>query len=94
MTVGAAQFQAVIMRKALKWKWYANYKSELSLLATAVSTDPTTHDKTIEHPPGILGVPNSPYQRDINVTLNWGRAGNVPAATMAAALNAVVAALP
>ena len=33
---------------------YANYKSELNLVATALGTDPTTYDTTIQTAPGIL----------------------------------------
>ena len=95
MTMGAAQFQADIYRKGLKWKsLYSGYKTDLTLMATALGSDATLHDRTIEQPLGILGNGNSPYQIDINTICNIGRAGNLPAASMAAALTAVVAALP
>jgi hypothetical protein len=94
MTVGSAFFQSEIAQKAAKWKWYVNVKSELTLMATALGSDATVHDITIEQPTGILGVGNTPYQKDLNLTCNKGRAGNLPAATMAAAFTAVAATLP
>ena len=56
---------------------YANYKSELNLVATALGTDPTTYDTTIQTAPGILNPSlstNTPYIDRIDLIVNKGKA--------------------
>ena len=76
---------------------YANYKSELNLVATALGTDPTTYDTTIQTAPGILNPSlwsNTPYIDRIDLLVNKGKASALTPAAMAGAITAAVGALP
>lgn len=94
MSYTPAQFAAEIAINGKIHRWYPNVKAELTLLSTAVKADLTKHDRTIETPLGILQNANSYYQREINLIINKGKAGNLTAAQMGAAMDAVVAAMP
>ena len=66
-------------------------------MSTAVKADLTKHDTTMETALGILkpGQPtNSRYINDITLIINKGKGGNLTAAQMGAAMDAVVAAMP
>ena len=76
---------------------YANYKSELNLVATALGTDPTTYDTTIQTAPGILNPSlwsNTPYIDRVDLLVNKGKASALTPAAMAGAITAAVGALP
>ena len=94
MSYQPADFQSEIALNTAIWHSYANAKAELTLMSTAVKADLTHHDRTIETPLGILQTPNSYYQADINLIINKGKGGNLTAAQMGAAMDAVVATLP
>ena len=94
MSYRPQDFQAEIALNGMIHRWYPNVKAELTLLSTAVKADLTTHDRTIETPLGILQKPNSYYQAEINLIINKGKGGNLTAAQMGAAMDAVVAQMP
>ena len=94
MSYTQAQFAAEIAINGKIHYAYPNVKAELTLMSTAVKADLTKHDKTIETPLGILQTPNSYYQAEINLIINKGKGGNLTAAQMGAAMDAVVAAMP
>jgi hypothetical protein len=74
-----------------------NPKPELTLLATALGTDTTVHDTTIETGPGILNPSlstNTKFIDRVDLIINRGKAGNVTAAQMATAISNIVATLP
>ena len=76
---------------------YANTKPELALLATALGTDPTTYDTTIQTAPGILNpsLSTNTYWIDrVDLIINKGKAGGLTPAQMATAITNVVATLP
>ena len=94
MSYKPADFAAEIALNGMIHHAYPNVKAELTLMSTAVKADLTKHDKTIETPLGILQTPNSYYQAEINLIINKGKGGNLTAAQMGAAMDAVVAAMP
>lgn len=63
---------------------YASVASEAAAVATALGSDATTHDKTIEQPAAALqmGPTNSKFLNDLLALVNVGKGGNIPAATM------------
>ena len=72
---------------------YANYKSELNPVATALGTDPTTYDTTIQTAPGILNPSlstNTHYIDRIDLLVNKGKASALAPAAMAGAITAAV----
>lgn len=94
MSYKPQDFQGEIAIGAKIWSGYPQAKAELTLLSTAVKAALTTHDRTIDAPLGILLNGNSYFQRDINLIINKGWGGNLTAAQMGAAMDAVVATLP
>lgn len=76
---------------------YANKAAELTAIATALSTDLTKHDKTIEAAPAglIAGHPvNSHFTNDVLLVVNAGKAGNLTPAAMGAAITAGIPPFP
>jgi hypothetical protein len=77
--------------------YYANpnLQAEMQAVATALETDATTHDRTIvTHPaPLQIGPQHDPLTNDLNLLVNRGKAGNLPNATMAAAIDGVIGVL-
>ena len=97
MSYQPADFQAEIAINGLIHRFYPNVKSELTLMSTAVKADLTHHDTTLETALGILkpGQPtNTRYENDICLVINKGKGGNLTAAQMGAAMDAVVAQMP
>jgi hypothetical protein len=99
MTISAAYFQneIALAAKTSNNHNYANTKSELSLLATALGTDPTLYDATLQTAPGILNpsLSTNTYWIDrVDLIINKGKAGGLTPAQMVTAINAVVATLP
>lgn len=75
-------------------KWNANRATELTAISTALGTDVTVHDKTIENPPAALQILTPPvhsrFTNDINLIVNKGKGGNLSAASMVAAIDVVL----
>ena len=94
MSVKPADFAAEIAQNGLIFRTYPNVKAELTLMSTAVKADLTHHSREMETPLGILQNPNSYYQAQINRIINKGKAGNLTAAQMGAAMDVIVAAMP
>lgn len=97
MSYQPSDFQQEIAINTAIHKWYVNAKAELQLMSTAVKADLTKHDATVETALGILkpGLwTNTRYENDIALIINKGKGGNLTAAQMGAAMDAVVATLP
>lgn len=99
MTIPIAYFQSEIAlaAKTSNNHNYANTKAELTLLATALGTDPTIYDTTIQTAPGILNpslATNTYWIDRVDLIINKGKAGGLLPTAMAAAINNVVATLP
>jgi hypothetical protein len=89
-------FTAEVAGVAHIHKWYANRATELNTIATALSTDTTTHDKTMQAPPAALNpglVPpvHSRFTNAVNLIVNKGKSGNLTAAAMGSAITAGIA---
>ena len=99
MTIPIAYFQneIALAAKTSNNHNYANTKAELTLLATALGTDPTTYPSTIQTAPGILNpsLPTNTYWIDrVDLIINKGKAGGLLPAQMATAITNVVGTLP
>ena len=92
MSYPASDFAAEIRLLALQWAQYGSLSSEMTAIATALGSDATTHDATIETPPAALkvGADKSRFTNDCLLVVNKGKGGNLSNAAMAAAINAVV----
>jgi hypothetical protein len=94
MTFQIADFSSQVALNAMIHHAYANRAAELNAIATALGSDPTTHDTTIQTPPAGLrpGDPaNSHFTNDILAVVNAGKGGNLTNAAMAAAITAGLA---
>lgn len=94
MTFQIADFAGQVRLNAMIHHAYPNVAAELTAIATALGSDPTTHDTTIQTAPAALlpGNPaNSRFTNDILLVVNAGKAGNLSNAAMAAAINAGIA---
>ena len=94
MSVPIADFQSQVLRIANIFRWYGPWRSELTTIATALGTDPTIHDTTIQTPPTALlpGNPaNDKYQNEIALVINRGKGGGLTTAAMATAISNVAA---
>ena len=98
MAISLAYFQSDVQALAnIAKAYYPNTKAELTLLSTALSTDPTTYDTTIQTAPGILcpSLSTNTYFIDrIDLLVNKGKASALTPAAMATAITAAVGALP
>jgi hypothetical protein len=95
MTYQVADFAGQVKLNAMIHHAYPNVASELTAIATALGTDPTTHDTTLSTAPAGLqpGNPaNSRFTNDILLVVNSGKGGNLTNAQMAAAIMAGIAA--
>ena len=71
-----------------------NRAAELTAIATALGSDPSTHDTTITSAPAGLmpgAATNSRFTNDVLLVVNAGKAGNLTNAQMAAAITAGLA---
>ena len=80
---------------ALLLKQYAKYaaaNTELGTIATALASDTSTHDKTIQNPPAALQIipSHTHFTNDINLVINKGKGGNLSNATMVAAIDVAI----
>ena len=94
MTFQIADFASQVRLNAMIHHAYPNVAAELGVIATALGSDTTTHDTTIQTPPAGLrpGDPaNSRFTNDVLLVVNAGKAGNLSNAAMAAAINAGIA---
>lgn len=106
MSVSYSQFQQEVALQVLKFRWYstvanptppAAVNAELNAISTALATDTTTHDETIENPVSTTlqfgNVANTDFTDLILYHVNKGKAGNLSTATMAQAIDGVTGAL-
>jgi hypothetical protein len=94
MSFKIADFSSQVALNAMIHHAYANRAAELTAIATALGTDTSTHDTTIQTAPLALkpGLPShSRFTNDILLVVNAGKGGNLTAAAMAAAINAGLA---
>ena len=98
MAISLAYFQSDVQALAnIAKAYYANTKAELTLLATALGTDPTTYPSTIQTAPGILNPSlstNTYFIDRVDLIINKGKAGGLLPAQMATAITNVVGTLP
>ena len=91
MTFQVSDFAGQVRLTAAIHNAYPNMAAELTAIATALGSDPSTHDTTITTPPVGLqpGNPaNSHFTNDILLVINAGKGGNLTNAQMAAAITA------
>jgi hypothetical protein len=94
VTFQIADFAGQVRLNTMIHHAYANAATELAAIATALGSDPTTHDTTIQSAPVALmpGLPgHSRFTNDILAVVNAGKGGNLTNAQMAAAINAGLA---
>ena len=72
MSVREAEFQGAIARTYVTHKSYTNRTADLTAISTALGTDVTTHDKTMQNPPATLQIiqGHSRFTNDINLIVN------------------------
>ena len=94
MSYQIADFASQVALNAAIHANYSNRATELQAIATALGTDPTTLDTTIETAPIALkpgAAGNSRFTNDILAVVNAGKGGNLTNAAMAAAITAGIA---
>lgn len=94
MTFQIADFAQAVKLNAMIHHAYPNVATELAAIATALGSDNTTHDTTLQTAPAGLqpGNPaNSRFTNDILLVVNSGKGGNLTNAAMAAAITAGIA---
>jgi hypothetical protein len=91
------QFKAQIKHVALIYRTREDAKAELSIIGTALGSDTTTHDTTMQKAPGILQPgwnQNNEFHNRINLIVNRGKGGNLTTAEMSTVIGDVIAELP
>jgi hypothetical protein len=94
MSYQIADFSSQVALNVMIHHAYPNRAAELSAIATALGTDTTARDTTIQTAPAGLrpgNAVNSRFTNDILLVVNAGKGGNLTAAAMAAAINAGLA---
>jgi hypothetical protein len=94
MTYQVADFAGQVRLNALIHYANPNRAAELTAIATALGSDPTTHDTTLQTAPAGLrpgNAANTKFTNDILLVVNSGKAGNLTNAQMAAAITAGLA---
>ena len=93
MSFMIADFSGQIALVIAMYKWDPNAVAELNALATALTADVTTHSTELATAPAGL-IPgqasNKPLTNDMLLIINAGKAGNLTAAAMAAAITTAV----
>ena len=91
MSVREPDFQGMVAITALIHNAYSNRAADLAAITAALASDLTTHDVTIETPPAALrmGPANSHFTNDILLLVNEAKAGNLPTASIIAAIDGV-----
>lgn len=97
MSYNYTQFQQQAALIGMKQLWNANRVAEFTAVATALASDTTKHDTTIEAAPGILlpgqlaGVgSNTPSSVMLADLINRGKAGGLTVSQMVSAIDGVV----
>jgi hypothetical protein len=94
-----ALFQTDVMREARTHRWDPNVVSDLTALATALGTDPSVKDTTLQTAPTALipgygkqpGVtPHSRLVNDVLLHVNEGKASGLTAAAMGSAITSAL----
>jgi hypothetical protein len=96
MSVREPDFASRIAIIVKRYPFYANRNAEMTTIKTALGSDVTTHDKTIESVAAALKIHSelqTHFTNDINHAINWGKGGNLPNATMVAVLDQVLGVL-
>lgn len=94
MSYQIADFAGQVRINAMIHAANPNRAAELTAIATALGSDPTTHDTTIQTAPAGLtpgAAGNTRFTNDILLVVNAGKAGNLTNAAMAAAITAGLA---
>jgi len=94
MTFQVSDFSGQVRLNAMIHSANPNRAAELNAIATALGSDPTSHDTTISTAPAGLqpGNPaNSRFTNDILAVVNMGKGGNLTNAQMAAAITSGLA---
>jgi hypothetical protein len=95
MSVQQSDFQGEILLIGMKWAraGYSPMGQELTAIATALGSDPTVHDCTIQTPPAgtQLGAVQTPCTNAFLLAVNKGKAGNLTNAVMATDINNAIA---
>ena len=89
MSYQIADFTAQVDLYSLRWAGYPTEDAELEAIATALNSDPRTHDQTIIKPmmPIQIAAYQTPFTNGVNIIVNRGKAGNLTGPQMAAALS-------
>lgn len=91
MTFQVADFAGQVRLNAMIHYANPNRAAELNAIATALGTDPTTHDTTLQAAPTGLqpgNAANTRFTNDVLAVVNAGKGGNLTNAQMAAAITA------
>lgn len=91
MSMRIQDFTAELVINSMIHSRYPNKVAELNAIATALSSDVTVHDKTIEAAPAglVAGSPlNSRFTNDVLLVVNKGKGGNLTATAMSNAITA------
>jgi hypothetical protein len=97
MSLPIADFQQAIALECMIHFANPNRAADLTAIATALGTDTTKHDKTIEAAPAglIAGSPaNTRFVNDVLLHVNKGKGGGLTAAQMATVLTTLAASPP
>jgi hypothetical protein len=97
MSMRYPDFQGEVVLLAKIHYANTNLSAEMQAVSTALASDATTHDRTIQTPAAGLLSDAAPGQsrltRDLCNLVNIGKAGNLSAATMIAAIDGVIGVL-
>jgi hypothetical protein len=89
MSYHIADFTSQVAINAMIHHAWPNKVAELNAIATALGSDATTRDTTMQSAPVALrpGLPgNSPFTNDVLLVVNAGKAGNLTPAAMGTAI--------
>ena len=104
MSMREPEFQQKVALTALQRKFYktaahpvppAAVNAELTAISTALASDPSLHDQTIETPPAALriGPSQTGFTNDILHLVNKAKGGNLTKAAMISAIDGVAGVL-
>lgn len=104
MSMREPDFQQQVALTVLQRKFYktaahpvppAAVNAELTAISTALASDPTTHDHTIQAPPVALrvGADKTPFTNDILLLVGAAKGGNLTKAAMISAIDGVAGVL-
>ena len=95
MSFHYADFQGQVALTALIHASNPNLTTEMQAVSTALAADATTHDTTIQTPAAalLIGPAQTRLTNDLLLLVNAGKAGNLPNASMVAAIDGVIGVL-